>query len=258
MNKPQTGITCPGCPHRAAYVAVKQAMGRGRGRVYCGNAGCSMVGQVHPAATTFDGGNEALLPRYRQEVPTPQEGAAVRSCAHFVLASELMDERAPQTLATLASEGGVVLLCVLASSRAYLLEDAVAKLCERACELGAADAIAIDPFDTLNASGVVEDALEVPGVHAIVFSSPCAQLLRASAPAPVEVDPFACVGCQRCKQITGCPALAFTPPVFTVDAEACAGCDLCCDFCRTHVIYSPRSRLSLAERREQKMAIAKA
>ena len=65
MHKPQTGIACPGCPHRAAFVVVKDAVGRGRGRVFCGDAGCAAVGPLHPAATTCPGGEAALLPRYR-------------------------------------------------------------------------------------------------------------------------------------------------------------------------------------------------
>ncbi len=34
------GVSCPGCPHRAAYIACKEAMGRGRWRVISGEAGC--------------------------------------------------------------------------------------------------------------------------------------------------------------------------------------------------------------------------
>ena len=75
MRNAEPGISCPGCPHRAAYVVVKDAVGRGRGRVFCGNAGCRVVGVMHPAATTCPGGEQALLPRYRQAVP---DGTAVQ------------------------------------------------------------------------------------------------------------------------------------------------------------------------------------
>lgn len=64
------GVACPGCPHRAAYVACREALGRGRARVICGDAGCAAVGSMHPAACTCVGGEEALLDRYK--VPVPQ------------------------------------------------------------------------------------------------------------------------------------------------------------------------------------------
>lgn len=244
MRKPERGVICAGCPHRAAYVVVKEAIGRGRGRVYCGDAGCVAVGPVHPAAATVDGGEGALLPRYRQAVP--QAGDAVRTCAHFIRDTALMADEASSL--ALAAEGDAVILCVLASSKAFLSREAVEGLAGCALELGAADAHIVDPFDTLGCQELVRDLVDAGGVHAIIFSSPCAQLGHGEVE-PVEVDRYTCVGCQRCKQITGCPALEFTPPAFTVMPDVCAGCDLCCDFCRTHVIYSPRQRMTLDERR---------
>lgn len=253
MRKPEKGVSCPGCPHRAAFVAVKEAVGRGRGRVYCGDAGCSIVGPLHPAATTCPGGEAALRDRYRQPVPDGAPEARARVCAHFVRA-EVLGERADE-LDHLAQEGETVLLCVLASSRAWLDDASVEKLVGRARALGAAHVAVLDPFDTLASQDALECALGAGGVSALIFRSPCVQLQHGEA-APAEVDRFACVGCHRCYQITGCPALSFTPPVYTIDPDACAGCDLCCDFCRTHVIYSDRQRLSPADRHAARMAAA--
>ena len=68
------------------------------------------------------------------------------------------------------------------------------------------------------------------------------------------LDRYACVGCHRCKQITGCPALVFAPPAYQIDADACTGCDLCTAYCRTHVIYSPRTRMTPEERAAERLA----
>lgn len=302
MRKPERGIACAGCPHRAAYVAVKEALGRGRGRVYCGDAGCAAVGPLHPAATTCPGGEAALLPRYRQAIPAGTDADRAQACAHFITDRALMRlaahdatadaseadptpeaDPSPETVADsldhLDREGETVLLCVLASSAHSLTDDALVALADAARAHGAADAVTVDPFDTLAADAAVTRALAFPGVHAIIFASPCAQLLRATSDAaptddtsaaaaasanqddpqpldPVEIDRYACVGCQRCVQITGCPALAFVPPVCTVDAAVCAGCDLCCDYCRTHVIYTPRQRMAPAARHAARVAAA--
>lgn len=250
MRSAERGIACPGCPHRAAFVAVKQAVGRGRGRVYCGDAGCPVVGAMHPAALAVEGGESALLDRYRQAVPDGSDESRARICAHFVTDRALASEAAERELDHLALEAETVLLCVLASSRSSMTEEAASALVDRAIELGGGDAFVLDPFDTLSCEQALGELSERAGVHTVVFASPCARLGKGDGLEPVEIDPYACVGCHRCKQITGCPAIVFAPPVYAIDADACAGCDLCADYCRDHVIYSPRQRMSVEERRE--------
>ncbi|WP_087354812.1 hypothetical protein [Collinsella sp. An7] len=269
MRKPEQGVACPGCPHRAAFVVVKDAVGRGRGRVFCGNGGCPVVGQMHPAALTCPGGDAALLPRYRQQVPSGDEQVPARVCAHFVTDRELMAgaeglsaeqarvvaAQAPD-LGHLSAEGECVLLCVLASSRAWAAGEGLNRLADRARELGCGDARILDPFDTAASGAAVFSALEQPGVHALIFASPCVQLMSETFE-PAEINEIACVGCMRCTQITGCPALSFVPPVCVIDTEACAGCDLCADYCRTHTILSPRQRMTPAEKRFARYSAAR-
>ena len=257
MNAVEKGIACPGCPHRAAYVVSKEALGRGRGHVICGDAGCAATGPMHPAATACPGGEDALLPRYRQEIPqggSANEPASER-CIHFVPDTALAADDAAEQLAGLKTEGRTTVLAVLASSRAFLEREAIEDLGERALALGAEDAVVVDPLDTLRSGEVLADMLERPGLHAIVFASPCARLIRADAtPEPAEIDRYACVGCHRCKQITGCPALIFEPPFYRIDTDSCAGCDLCTSYCRTRVIYTPRDRMTPEERSSARYA----
>lgn len=259
MARVQRGIACAGCPHRAAYVVCKEALGRGRGRVICGNVGCPAVGPMHPAATTCPGGEDALLARYKQEAP---EGGsplspAVEACVHFALDREVVGDDAEGRLSGLAGEGVSTVLAIMASSRESLERSGIERLAEHAIALGACDVEVVDPLDTLNAGAVVSRAVATPGIHAIVFAAPCVQLQGDRAPQPVEIDRFACVGCHRCKQITGCPALEFAPPAYRIDTEACTGCDLCTAYCRTHVIYSPRTRMSPDERSAERHQAAR-
>lgn len=259
MRRPQRGILCAGCPHRAAYIALKDASRRCRGRVICGDAGCPAVGELPPAAATCPGGAERLLPRYRVAVPDggTSEHPAVETCIHIVPDTELAADDAVERLAGLAAEGRTTVLAVLASSRDFLARERIEWLGGRALALGASDVAVLDPFDTERCREVLCAQLAQPGVHGAVFASPCAQLQRGGRDLePVEVDRYMCVGCHRCYQITGCPALSFEPPAYRVDPEACAGCDLCCGFCRTQVIYSPRSRLDAATRRRIRYSAA--
>lgn len=258
-NAPSRGISCPGCPHRAAYIACKEALGRGRGRILCGNAGCANVGPMHPAATACTGGETELLDRYKVAVPTdgtPDEPAC-ETVIHFIPDVGLVGEHAAGTVTGLPSEGRVAILAVLASSREFLTREALESLAGRALELGCEDAVIVDPFDSQRSADVLSGALSRPGTHAVVFASPCAQLQHGAYQAePVEIDQYACTSCHRCQQITGCPAITFTPPVFHIDRDACAGCDLCVEYCRTHVIYSPRSRMTPEERGRARYAAA--
>ena len=123
-NQTLHGVSCPGCPHRAAYVACKETLGRGRGRVICGNAGCANVGPMHPAATACPGGEEALLDRYKVAVPTggTSEEPACEAVIHFIPDVDLAAENAAEMLHALPAEGHVTVLAVLASSAEFLID----------------------------------------------------------------------------------------------------------------------------------------
>ena len=214
---------------------------------------------MHPAATACPGGEEALLDRYKVAVPTggTSEEPACEAVIHFIPDVDLAAENAAEALHALSAEGHVTVLAVLASSAGFLTVDALEALAARTLELGCDDAAIVDPFDSQKSSDVLHGALARPGVHAVVFASPCAQLQRGEFQAePVEIDQYACTSCHRCQQITGCPAIAFTPPIFRIDRDACAGCDLCVEYCRTNVIYSPRSRMTPEQRSRARYAAA--
>ncbi|WP_143764853.1 hypothetical protein [Collinsella vaginalis] len=259
MRRPQRGVICPGCPHRAAYVVVKDAVGRGRGRVTCGDAGCSAVGAVHPAASACAGGQDVLLPRYNQPIPTgfAEEPGALR-CAHFVNATAVGTDGGAPSAGQLAMEGSSALLCVMASDARFLTEPGVTGLAHELESLGYERTSVLDPFDTSASGEAIAALIDTGGAHAVTFSSPCAQLLRRrpGLGGPAEVDRLSCVGCQRCVQITGCPALSFAPPSAQIDPVSCTGCDLCADYCRTRVIFSPRTGESPAARQRRRFEAA--
>ncbi|MDO4437428.1 MAG: hypothetical protein Q4B77_05700 [Coriobacteriaceae bacterium] len=217
---------------------------------------------MHPAATTCPGGEEALLDRYKVDMPACGGGDgegenSYDACIRLVPDAELAPGDHTDVVAALCRIARSAILGILASSRDSLSRDALEKLGQRALDLGCADAVIVDPFDSARSRDVLESMLETPGVHAVVFASPCAQLQHGAFEAePAEIDRYACASCHRCQQITGCPAISFTPPVFSIDPGLCAGCDLCREHCRTHVIYSPRNRMTPEERSRARYAAA--
>ena len=99
------------------------------------------------------------------------------------------------------------------------------------------------------AEAAVRAAVECDGIGAVVFKSPCIALFKPAA--QCRVDAEACVGCMRCVNEIGCPAL--TPEAGSadgtgtggggsvsgsekkkrahIDPALCNGCGLCAQLC---------------------------
>ena len=246
MQRPQQGVLCAGCPHRGAYLAAKNATRGMRGRVICGDVGCPAVGYLYPAAAACPGGMERLLDRYKQEIPTEPTAPA---CVRFIRDTALGSADTAELFSAdaLACEGQSVVLAVLASSAACTTREAIEALGEQLLAGGIKTVAIVDPLDLERAETVLRELVGQGGVSAVIFASPCNLLIKEPLE-PAEVDRYTCVGCHRCVQITGCPALSLAPPAYRIDPDLCAGCDLCVTTCRTQVIYTPRLRMTPEQR----------
>jgi indolepyruvate ferredoxin oxidoreductase alpha subunit len=91
----------------------------------------------------------------------------------------------------------------------------------------------IDPFELDEATSVVEEALGLPGVKAILARQECAiQARRRGLEAgAVVVDVEACTLCRRCITVTGCPAISLGEEAVVIDEGLCYGCGLCAQVC---------------------------
>ena len=105
----------------------------------------------------------------------------------------------------------------------------------------------VDPLDKTASIETAREAIAYEGPSAVIFESPCVQLVKPRAPVDVNVD--ACTGCKKCITEIGCPALSFDPQVqgprskqrgqATVDASLCNGCGLCVQVCPFGAIEQP-------------------
>ena len=245
---PEKGLLCAGCPHRGAYLAAKESVRGKRGAVVCGNVGCAAVGFMYPGAATCLGGMDRLPARYRTEVP---EGAP--TCVHFVRDTDLRaaweSGSASFSAETLAREAASCVLGVLASSAAVMSQSALQELGEKLLAQGFGTVVIVDPLDQERSREMLDACLERRGASAVIFASPC--VLLQDGPdrlEPAEIDRYLCARCNRCQQVTGCPAISFAEGVFAIDPARCAGCDLCVSACQSRVIYTPRLRMTPEER----------
>ena len=107
--------------------------------------------------------------------------------------------------------------------------------------IGVSPIIEVDPFDFEKAVAAVKEASDSDGVSAVIFKSPCiavASKLGYRFPGAKSLDGEKCIGCRKCINELGCPALslgfktnAHGKRIVEIDTALCTGCGLCKTVC---------------------------
>ena len=115
-----------------------------------------------------------------------------------------------------------------------------------------------DPLDLDASVAAATEALAFEGPSAILFESPCVQLVRPGAPAAVDAD--ACTGCKKCITEIGCPGIGFDIDArgpksgergqAFIDAGQCNGCGLCTQVCPFDCISVVDAASAASEKKE--------
>ena len=233
-------VLCAGCPHRASFYAVKQAM-RGKKTIYCGDIGCYTLGNARPldmcdTCLCMGAGINIAQGVGRVEPDT--------HCFAFVGDSTFFASGITGVVNAFYNQANMT-LCVLDNSttamtghqphpgtgRTALGEKVTPVSIERVLRaIGLSVVETVDPLDLQATTETVARVDAEPGVKAIIFKSPCVFLYRPSAQS--HVDPARCVGCQRCVKQLGCPALVpQADGKVKIDDSQCTGCTLCEQVC---------------------------
>ena len=258
-------VLCAGCPHRASFLTMKEAVGR-RQAVYTGDIGCYTMGCNAPLNTTDTCLCMGAGVTIAQGIGTAAHLTGDDETFHIGFVGDSTFFASAMTgLANAVYNRHRMVLCVLDNSTTAMTgsqphpgtgvtlmgtQSKPIDIVAVCTALGVDSVETADPFDHENALAVAKRALECPGVSVVVFRSPCVQLFRALP--PVEVDESRCRGCRKCVRDTGCPALSMRMPeaeegaaagraTAVVDASLCYGCDLCTRFCAFGAIKTPRS-----------------
>lgn len=233
-------VLCAGCPHRASFYAVKQAM-RGKKTIYCGDIGCYTLGNARPldmcdTCLCMGAGINIAQGVGRVEPDT--------HCFAFVGDSTFFASGVTGVVNAFYNQANMT-LCVLDNSttamtghqphpgtgRTAMGEKVTPVSIERV--LRAIGLTVVETVDPLDLQATVETVARVdaePGVKAIIFKSPCVFLYKPGAQS--HVDPARCVGCQRCVKQLGCPALVpQADGKVKIDDSQCTGCTLCEQVC---------------------------
>ena len=242
-------VLCAGCPHRGSFYAVKRALGK-TPAVLCGDIGCYTLGNAMPldAVDTCLCMGAGITMAQGFAVAEPHKKALA-----FVGDSTFFASGLPG-IANAVYNGHDITVCVLDNATTAMTGSqphpgtgvtlmgpkrepiSIKRVLEA---VGFNCIVHANPLD-LDASVVAaREALDYEGPSAILFESPCIQLVKPGVPA--TVDPEVCTGCKKCITEIGCPAIGFDIDVrgprskergqAFVDASLCNGCGLCTQVC---------------------------
>ncbi|WP_027727070.1 thiamine pyrophosphate-dependent enzyme [Treponema bryantii] len=249
-------VLCAGCPHRASFYAVKQAM-KGKKTVYCGDIGCYTLGNAMPLDMTDTclcmGADITMAQGFYHNEPD-------RYCFSFIGDSTFFASGITGVVNAVYNQAKQT-ICILDNSTTAMtghqphpgtgvtmMGEIVEKISiEKILDaVGVKPVITVNPFDQKAAVEAVQKASETPGVSAIIFKAPCiaiAQKVGWEKPHALTVDTGKCIGCRKCINELGCPALSVSltknekgKQLVEIDKSLCTGCSLCKQVCPTGAI----------------------
>ena len=250
-------VLCPGCPHRGSFYAIKKALGK-TPAVLCGDIGCYTLGNAKPLDAVDTclcmGAGITMAQGFSAVDPEKKAIAYVGDSTFF--ASGMTG------LANAAYNGHDITVMVLdnattamtgtqphpGTGRTLMGPKSEPLSIERvliAC--GFKRVYHANPLDKDESIVVAKAAISYKGPSAVIFESPCIQLIRPDE--PVYVNPERCTGCKKCITEIGCPGISFDPTLegpksgsrgqAFIDTSLCNGCDLCTQVCPFHAIEAP-------------------
>ena len=237
-------VLCAGCPHRASFYAVKQAM-KGRKAVFCGDIGCYTLGNAMPldmVDTCLCMGADVTIAQGIRRVDPDT------TCFSFIGDSTFFASGITGVVNAVYNQSDIILIVLDNSTTAMTGhqphpgtgQTMMGTISEKISiekiltAIGVTSVQTVDPLNYKAAVKAVADAAKEKGVRAIIFRSPCIAVVKPEK--PVVIDREKCVGCKKCIRDLGCPALMMNDNKASVEESLCTGCGLCAQICPTSAI----------------------
>lgn len=236
-------VLCAGCPHRAAFYAVKQAM-KGRTAYFCGDIGCYTLGNAMPldmVDTCLCMGAGVTM---AQGLHWTDPDAVSFS---FIGDSTFFASGMTGVVNAIYNEADTI-LCVLDNSTTAMtghqphpgtgknmMGHIVDKInIQKVLEgMGVKKILTVNPYDQAASIAAVKECAAEKGVKAIIFKAPCIALIKPYGKVNISDK---CIQCKKCIREIGCPAIIIENGKVTIDKGLCTGCGLCSQICPTHAI----------------------
>ena len=237
-------VLCAGCPHRASFYAVKKAT-KGMKAYFCGDIGCYTLGNAMPLDMVDTclcmGAGITMAQGFHWVDPDAKTFAFVGDSTFF--ASGMTG------VVNALYNGADMTLCVLDNSTTAMtghqphpgtgknmMGDIVEKIdiVKVLNGMGVEKILVADPLQLNQAVDAVKECIETKGVKAIIFKSPCVAITKPSEKACIGDN---CIGCKKCINEIGCPALIIDNEHVAIDTSLCTGCGLCSQICPVGAIH---------------------
>lgn len=237
-------VLCAGCPHRASFYAVKQAM-KGRKAVFSGDIGCYTLGNAMPldmVDTCLCMGADITMAQGLHRI----EPDAVNFS--FIGDSTFFASGMTGIVNAVYNRTDIILMVLDNSTTAMtghqphpgtgmtMMHEISPRVSIEAIlrAVGLTSVETVDPLNLEQTIQAVRTAADKPGVKAIICKSPC---IAVSKPAKrLQVDESRCVGCKQCIRELGCPAISLKGQKAYIEPDLCFGCTICAQVCKPGAI----------------------
>ena len=235
-------VLCAGCPHRASFYAVKQAM-RGKKAIFTGDIGCYTLGNAQPldmvdTCLCMGAGVTNTQGIHRAEPDTINFA--------FIGDSTFFHSGITGIINAVYNQTNMILVVLDNSTTAMtghqphpgMGTTMMGEIAEKISipnilkAIGVKDVQEINPLKLEEAKLAVKHAANAAedGVSAIVFKSPCIAICDRGPIQTVYEDK--CRSCGKCINDIGCPAITkASDGKAVIDPSLCYGCDLCTQIC---------------------------
>jgi indolepyruvate ferredoxin oxidoreductase alpha subunit len=237
-------VLCAGCPHRASFYAVKQAM-KGKETIFAGDIGCYTLGNAMP----LDMVDTCLC--MGAGVNIAQGVGRIKpdtKCFSFVGDSTFFASAITGAVNAVYNQSETTLVILDNSTTAMtghqphpgtgktMMGEITSKIDIESVlrGVGVEEVRRIDPLKLDEAVKSVKEVADMPGVKAIIFESPCAMLFKPETACSIDSDK--CIDCRKCIREIGCPGLIVRDGKAAVDDSLCNGCGLCSQICPVEAI----------------------
>lgn len=241
---------CPGCPHRAAYYAVKKA-GKDLNLdvIYPTDIGCYTLGIESP----YEMADYLLSMGSSIGTSCGFSKSVDQNIVSFIGDSTFFHAGVPPLMNAVHNKDRFVL--VILDNRTTAMtggqphpglpvdgmgdtapELSIEKIVEA---VGVEFLEVINPLNIKKSQEIFEKALQFDGVAVVISKYPCVLLKteKAKKHALMDVDPEKCDKCLDCLKNLTCPAIYMNDEGYVnIDAAACKGCTVCIQMCPERAI----------------------
>lgn len=235
---------CAGCPHRNAFLAVKNAL-KDKNVIFTGDIGCYTLGFARPinatdtclcmgASITMGQGiqlinKDALVVAFIGDSTFFHSGItglinAVYNTHRLIIC--ILDNLTTGMTGH-QPHPGIGIKVTKEEGKKVSIEEVVA-----GC--GIQNVIVLDPYSDFN---LLVDTIAnniTNNISVFIFRRECISIAKKKKYNLIEKDK--CIGCLKCINQTGCPALIVNDKKVEIDTTLCYGCGLCKVNCRFNAI----------------------